>query len=196
VRGRQVDVATDDEGWLEIAECGLTHPAVLRAAGLGGTATGLAVGMGLDRLLMLRKGIDDIRLLRATDPRIASQMVDLAPYRPVSSMPPVRRDLSIAVAADQDAELLGDRVRAALGDDATSVEAIEVLSRTPIDGLPPQAVARLGGRTGQDNVLVRIVLRDLDRTLTAEEGNVLRDRVYAALHEGDVHQWAARPPRR
>jgi phenylalanyl-tRNA synthetase alpha chain len=194
VRGRQVDVATDDGGWLEIAECGLTHPTVLRDAGLDRTASGLALGMGLDRLLMLRKGIDDIRLLRATDPRIASQMVDLAPYRPVSSMPPVRRDLSIAVAADQDAELLGDRVRAALGDDATSVEAIEVLSRTPIDGLPPQAVARLGGRTGQDNVLVRIVLRDLDRTLTADEANVLRDRVYAALHEGDVHQWAATGP--
>ena len=40
--------------------------------------TGLAMGLGLDRLLMLRKGIADIRLLRcAADPRVAAQMRDL-----------------------------------------------------------------------------------------------------------------------
>ena len=87
--------------------------------------TGLAIGLGLDRLLMLRKGIPDIRLLRATDPRIAWQMLDLAPYRPVSLMPPVCRDLSIVVdtAADTLAEDLGDEVRGALGDRAELVEA-------------------------------------------------------------------------
>jgi phenylalanyl-tRNA synthetase alpha chain len=35
--------------------------------------------MGLDGLLMLRKGVPDIRLLRASDPRIEGQMNDLAP---------------------------------------------------------------------------------------------------------------------
>ena len=43
--------------------------------------------------------IDDIRVLRSTDPRIAAQMLDLAPYRPVSSQPAIERDLSIAIAA-------------------------------------------------------------------------------------------------
>jgi len=38
-------------------------------------------------------------------------MRDLAAYQPVSSMPPVARDLSVAVAADEDEETLGDRVR-------------------------------------------------------------------------------------
>src|SRR5690606_13285616 len=141
------------------------------------------------RLLMLRKGIDDIRLLRATDPRIAGQMLDLEPYQPVSTMPAVRRDLSIAVDADLDAELLGDRVREALGPDASSVESVGILSRTPVEQLPPTAVERLGARPTQVNMLVRVVLRDLDRTLTAEEGNRLRDRIYAALHERDTHQW-------
>jgi phenylalanyl-tRNA synthetase alpha chain len=46
----------------------------------------------------------------------------------------------------------------------------------------------------QWNVLLQIVLRDLDRTLTAEEANRLRDRVYAALHEGSVHVWASGEP--
>src|SRR5215472_15656963 len=60
--GRQVDVLHDGV-WVEVAECGLAHPAVLAGAGLRGY-TGLALGMGLDRMLMLRKGIPDIRLLR------------------------------------------------------------------------------------------------------------------------------------
>jgi phenylalanyl-tRNA synthetase alpha chain len=38
-----------------------------------------------------------------------------------------------------------------------------------------------------------VVLRHLERTLTDEEANRMRDRVYAALHQGSVHQWAVRP---
>jgi phenylalanyl-tRNA synthetase alpha chain len=105
--GRQVDVCWDGE-WVEVWECGLAHPAVLEAAGLAGWS-GLALGMGLDRLLMLRKGIPDIRLLRSAEPRVAGQLADLAPWRPVSAMPPVRRDLSVAVQADDTVEDLGDR---------------------------------------------------------------------------------------
>jgi phenylalanyl-tRNA synthetase alpha chain len=188
--GRQVDVGWDGE-WVEVWECGLAHPDVLARAGLRGWS-GLALGMGLDRLLMLRKGIPDIRLLRSTDPRIAGQMTDLAPYRPVSAMPPVRRDLSVAIQADDTAEDLGDRVRDALGPDADAVEEVAVLAETPHHLLPPQAVARLGIRPGQKNVLVRVVLRHLERTLTHEDANRLRDRIYAALHQGSAHQWATR----
>jgi phenylalanyl-tRNA synthetase alpha chain len=188
--GRQVDICWDGE-WVEVWECGLAHPAVLEAAGLAGHS-GLALGMGLDRLLMLRKGIPDIRLLRSADPRVAGQMTNLDPYRPVSAMPPVRRDLSVAVAADDTVEDLGDRVRDALGRDADAVEEVAVLAETPHDRLPAQAIARLGLRPGQKNVLVRVVLRHLERTLTDEEANRMRDRVYAALHQGSAHQWATR----
>ena len=99
--------------WIEIGECGLAAAHVLRRAGLDDTWTGLAMGTGLDRLLMMRKGIPDIRLLRSKDPRIAGQMLDLAPYRPVSLMPPVRRDVSVAVGVDVegDHEAVGDRIR-------------------------------------------------------------------------------------
>jgi phenylalanyl-tRNA synthetase alpha chain len=86
--GRQVDVDSGGD-WVEVGECGLAHPEVLARSGLGG-ASGLASGWGLDRLLMLRKGIDDIRLLRSTDPRVARQMIDLEPYQPVSPMPAAR----------------------------------------------------------------------------------------------------------
>jgi phenylalanyl-tRNA synthetase alpha chain len=113
--GLQVDVCTAS-GWVELAECGLAAEHVLARAGLDpGRCTGLALGMGLDRALMLRKGIPDIRVLRSAEPRIAVQLLDLCPWRPVSSQPPVRRDLSIVTDAPVDAELLGDAVRAALG---------------------------------------------------------------------------------
>src|SRR5262249_58454102 len=96
----------------------------------------------------------DIRLLRAHDPRIADQMRDLAPYRAVSVMPPAPRDLSIAVDADDVAEDLGDRVRAALGERAAAVESVDVLSETPHDALPAAARARIGLRPGQKNLLI------------------------------------------
>lgn len=192
-RGRQIDVRHEGQ-WIEIGECGIAAGEVLRHAALAPRWTGLAMGLGLDRLLMLRKGIPDIRLLRSTDPRVASQLRDLEPYRPVSHQPPVRRDLSVVVDADTDtsAEALGDRVRDALGADGDAAETVEVRSRTPYEELPVPARERLGIRPGQQNLLVRLVLRALDRTLTDGEANELRDRVYAELHEGSVSQWAAR----
>jgi phenylalanyl-tRNA synthetase alpha chain len=187
-RGRQVDVA-HDSGWVEVWECGPADPGVLSKAGLAGRS-GLALGMGLDRLLMLRKGIPDIRLLRSADVRIAGQMQDLTRYRPVSAMPPVRRDLSVAVDAAADPETLGDRIRDALGADAECVEDIAILSSTACADLPEAAAARLGARPWQRNLLVRVVLRHLERTLTDADANSLRDRIYAAIHEGTRHQWA------
>jgi phenylalanyl-tRNA synthetase alpha chain len=146
--------------------------------------------MGLDRLLMLVKHIPDIRLLRSGDPRITGQMHDLAEYQRVSSMPAITRDLSVAVAGDDDEETLGDRVRGALGADASSVEEVRVLSATACQHLPPSAISRLGAQPGQQNLLVRVVLRDLDKTLTNQAANALRDRIYRALHQGTEDQRA------
>jgi len=178
--GREIHASTG-ASYVEIGECGLAHPEILAAAGLPAAATGLAMGLGLDRLVMLVKGIDDIRLLRSADPRISAQLADLSPYRPVSMKPAALRDVSVAVPADLDAELLGDRVRAALGPDAAAVEEIAVLSETGYDDLPEIARARLGMAPGQRNVLLRVVLRHLDRTLTSAEANQLRDRILLGI---------------
>lgn len=181
--GRQVDVA-DLGRWVEVAECGLAHPDVLASAGLDGWS-GLAMGIGLDRLVMLRKAIPDIRLLRSRDERVAAQMTDLAPYRAVSDQPPVRRDVSVALDPEDDDELLGDRIRQTLGDEADCVEVVEILSSTPAVDLPPAARHRLGIADEQVNALIRITLRHPTRTLTADEANDLRDRIVAAVHRGE-----------
>jgi phenylalanyl-tRNA synthetase alpha chain len=187
--GLQIDVR-DGGAWVEIGECGLALPALLQENGHPEPASGLAMGLGLDRILMLRKSVPDIRLLRSTDVRIARQMCDLTAYHTVSTMPAVQRDLSLVVAADADAEQLGDGVRAALGTRTDVVETIEVRAETPYAALPLAAVRRLGIIPGQKNVLLRVVLRALDRTLTHSECNQLRNEIYAALHRGAVSEWA------
>jgi phenylalanyl-tRNA synthetase alpha chain len=182
--GLQIDVRHLDQ-WVEVGECGLAHPRVLGSSGWPCPPhSGLALGVGLDRSLMLRKRVPDIRLLRATEPRVASQMLDLSPYRPVSPMPSIARDLSLMVPEDLSMEEVGDRIRTALGVRAAVIEAIERRSETPYGELPPQAIARMGALPGQKNLLLRVILRDLERNLTHAEANSLRDAMYRELHSG------------
>ena len=122
-------------------------------------------------------------------------MLDLARYQHVSSMPPITRDLSVAVPDHDDEETLGDRIREALGADTSCVEEVRVLSATAYQQLPASAISRLGAKPGQKNLLVRVVLRDLETTLTHQTANALRDRIYLALHQGTEYQWAANDPR-
>jgi phenylalanyl-tRNA synthetase alpha chain len=61
-------------GWLEILGCGMIHPNVLRAAGIDSEAwQGYAFGMGIDRLAMLRYGVDDLRLFFENDLQFLKQ---------------------------------------------------------------------------------------------------------------------------
>ncbi len=189
--GLQIDVRMEGV-WLELAECGLMAPHLFSEAGLNPTRwSGLALGMGLDRALMLRKGIPDIRLLRSTDERIEQQMLDLSRWKPVSQMPSIRRDISIVVPVDMDTEVLGDRVRTALGEKAEDLESVELLALTAYGDLPVAAQKRLRICDGQANALIRLVLRPLARTMTDPEANQIRDDVYLALHEGPVRELIA-----
>jgi phenylalanyl-tRNA synthetase alpha chain len=53
-------------GWVELLPCGMTHPNVLRYGGIDPEKyNGFAFGLGLDRLVMMRYGINDIRLLHS-----------------------------------------------------------------------------------------------------------------------------------
>jgi phenylalanyl-tRNA synthetase, alpha subunit len=61
-------------GWIEILGCGMTHPHVHRVGGIDTEKyTGFAVGMGVERIAMLKYGIDDIRLLYENDMRFINQ---------------------------------------------------------------------------------------------------------------------------
>ena len=60
--------------WIELLPCGLVHPNVLRASGVDPDEwSGFAFGLGLSRLVMLRFGISDVRLLLSGDLRFLEQ---------------------------------------------------------------------------------------------------------------------------
>ena len=61
-------------GFIEVMGAGMVHPNVLHAAGIDPRKyTGFAFGMGVDRLVMLKYGIDDVRLLYSGDLRLVNQ---------------------------------------------------------------------------------------------------------------------------
>ncbi len=61
-------------GWLEISGCGMVHPNVLRASGVDAERhTGYAFGAGIDRLAMLKYGVNDLRLFFENDLRFLRQ---------------------------------------------------------------------------------------------------------------------------
>ncbi len=63
-----------NSGWIEILGAGMTHPDVLRRGGIDPDVyTSFAFGMGIDRLPILRYGIDDIRLFYGNDLRFLRQ---------------------------------------------------------------------------------------------------------------------------
>jgi len=60
--------------WLELLGCGMVHPKVLEAVGIDAERyTGYAFGMGVERLAMLRYGVDDLRLFFNNDLRFLEQ---------------------------------------------------------------------------------------------------------------------------
>ncbi|MFA5094841.1 MAG: phenylalanine--tRNA ligase subunit alpha [Candidatus Omnitrophota bacterium] len=62
------------KGWLEILGCGMVHPNVFKAVKYApGKYTGFAFGMGIDRITMLKYGINDMRLLFENDMRFLEQ---------------------------------------------------------------------------------------------------------------------------
>jgi phenylalanyl-tRNA synthetase alpha chain len=61
-------------GWIEILGCGMVHPNVLRFCGIDPDEySGFAFGMGLDRITMIKYGINDLRLLFENDLRFLAQ---------------------------------------------------------------------------------------------------------------------------
>ena len=66
-------------GWIEVLPCGMVHPNVLRQGGLDPEEyTGFAFGMGLQRVVMLRYGIDDIRQFMGGDLRFLQQFPEVS----------------------------------------------------------------------------------------------------------------------
>lgn len=61
-------------GWIEIGGAGMAHPKILEASGINPREyRGFAFGCGIDRMIMLKYGVDDVRLLYNGDLRVVNQ---------------------------------------------------------------------------------------------------------------------------
>ncbi|EGN74972.1 phenylalanyl-tRNA synthetase, alpha subunit [Idiomarina sp. A28L] len=70
----EVDVRRKDGNWLEVLGCGMVHPNVLRSVGIDPEQyTGFAFGMGVERLTMIRYGVNDLRAFFENDLRFLKQ---------------------------------------------------------------------------------------------------------------------------
>ncbi|QHS10059.1 phenylalanine--tRNA ligase subunit alpha [Sinimarinibacterium sp. NLF-5-8] len=70
----ELDVRDEQGRWLEIGGCGMVHPKVFEAVGIDPERyTGYAFGMGVERMAMLRYGVDDLRLFFENDLRFLAQ---------------------------------------------------------------------------------------------------------------------------
>ncbi len=70
----EFDVQRPDGTWLELGGCGMVHPSVLEVCGVDPERwSGFAFGFGIDRLAMIRCGIDDLRDLWTNDIRFGEQ---------------------------------------------------------------------------------------------------------------------------
>lgn len=184
--GIEVEVLYNGK-WLEILECGLSGKKLLSQSGLDPKEySGLALGMGLDRLAMLSKKISDIRVLRAKDDRIQSQMYDLSPYKEVSKQPAIKRDFSIAVDSETVFEELCEKIQNVLGDSSDIIEEVSVKSETSYEKLPQVAKDKLGMSPNHSNWLITITLRHPSRSVEGQEANDLYEKLYTELHEGEV----------
>jgi phenylalanyl-tRNA synthetase alpha chain len=182
--GIEVNAVKGDSD-IEILEAGLINDEILRRAGLDPQLySGWASGMGLDRLVMTLKGIPDIRYLRSTNPAIAKQMTNLETYHEVSHQPAIKRDMSYSVPKEYVEEDINEDIRQALGNSENILESVEVLSETAYKDLPPHIRQRLGINSKQKNVLVRITLRHLERSLTNQEANHIYNEVYDKINYG------------
>lgn len=170
---------------IEVLEAGLMHPVVLQNSGLNPEkVSGLALGMGVERLIMARKNLPDIRLIRSTDPRVVKQMGDLEKFKNVSDQPAISRDMSYIIDSRDTEEDVCEEIKNAFGEKADLLEEVKIIDRIPFEKLNTGARQKLGAKNNQDNVLVRIILRHPDKTLTKQEAASLYDLAYPKLHQG------------
>jgi phenylalanyl-tRNA synthetase alpha chain len=182
--GIEVNAVLGDRD-IEILESGLISDQILKNAGLDPLVhSGWAMGIGLDRLVMTLKDIPDIRYLRSTNPGIAKHMKGLEKYIEVSHQPAIKRDMSYSVPGNHVEEDINEDIREALGDKVDILESVEVLSETPYEDLPHVARERLGCQPDQKNILVRITLRHLEKSLTNQEANDIYDTIYRKINHG------------
>lgn len=174
-----------DSRVLEIGEAGLVAHSLLDRLGVHQKHGGIAMGWGLDRLVMVKKNLPDIRLLRDTLPSISQQMQNLKTWQPVSRQPNATRQISVLRRHESEEQLVENILQSA-GENAHRIQEVCILSCTAVTDLPSVAQQRLGVvEDTQNNLLIKIVWQDEASSLSRDEVNAWTRSIYQSIHQGN-----------
>lgn len=162
----EMDIKFGDK-FLEILGAGVVHPQVLENLGIDSNRyNGWALGPGVERMVMTKMKVPDIRLLWSTDSRVTKQWGNLdKTFENVSRLPSTYRDISFLINKTTHPNEFFDIIR---DEGGGLVEEVTQLDRYENDK-----------KFGADKVSLtyRIVYRSHERTLTNEEINGVQTRI-------------------
>jgi phenylalanyl-tRNA synthetase alpha chain len=163
----ELEIYYQDE-WLEVLGCGVIQRPILEHAGIDATATpGWAFGLGLERLAMVLYRIPDIRLFWTDDERFHSQFTTPkkgrnVTFTPYSKYPMCYKDVSFWLSDHFHVNDFNEGVRGIAGDWVEKVELIDDFTHP---------------KTNRQSHCYRISYRNMDRSLTNEEVDVVQEKV-------------------
>ena len=165
-----LEMEIDKNGkWVEILGSGVVKGSVLEKFGVDSSRwSGWAFGQGIERLAIVNMDLPDIRLLWSRDERVKKQLKLGVPFKEVSKFPPVVRDISFVVDESLILNDYFDRIRDIGG---AQVEEVLLLDKY-------ENKEKFG--EGKISYTFRITYRDLHRTLTNEEVNILHKKIEEA----------------
>src|SRR3989344_2114864 len=151
--------------WIEMLGSGIARKSVLANFGLTGYH-GWAFGFGLERLAIASMDLPDIRLLWSQDPRVTKQLKLGQKFVEVSKYPPITRDISFIVKSDFSPNDYFDLIRDIGGDLVEEVALLDKFENAE--------------KFGPDRIsyTYRVIYRSPERTLRAEEVDVVQKRLY------------------
>lgn len=141
--------------------------------------------INLDKMVMMKKGIKDIRLIRSRSWENEIQMYDLLPLKQNSQKQySSTRDISYCVGAEANEEKINSDILIAAADKAPLVQKIEIINEEQFENAHPNAIARLGMTEQMKNVVARITLGHPDYPIAMKDTTSILQEIYPKIHQG------------
>lgn len=154
--------------WTEVLGSGVVKGSVLEKFGIDSKKwNGWAFGFGLERLAIVSMELPDIRLLWSEDERVKKQLILGNKYKEVSKFPAVIRDISFVVGKSFVLNNYFDAIRDIGGEEVEEVHLLDKYENAEKFG------------ADKTSYTFRITYRDMNKTLTNEEVNVIHAKIEA-----------------
>lgn len=155
--GLSVEVDTGENNWLKILECGLASDDLLKSCGLNPeTDSAILMGAGLERLVMVAKRIDDMRVLYCSNEGVSSQMQNLEQFLPPFTSKLFSQSVDIIVPKNWSLVDVSDNLRQSMGERVMDIESLRVVNEFPL-------------KDNQKNMTLQVTISSVDKELTDKD---------------------------